>query len=70
MNLTLLTLIVGVAVLITILVFGIYAAIAVRHATHFRYLSRRMLILTLTFITTSIALVLALLASYGFFLLK
>lgn len=70
MNLTLLSLIVGILVLLTILVFGLYAGIAVRHATRFRYLSRRMLILTLTFVTTSIALVLALLMSYGFFLLK
>lgn len=66
----LLSVIIGLMLLITLLVFLLYAAMAVRHATHFRYLSKRMLLLTLLFIGTSAALIGLLFVSYGFFVLQ
>jgi hypothetical protein len=61
---------IGFVLLITLLVFSLYAYLAVRHATRFRYLSKRMLILTLLFIVSTTILIGLLLVSYGFFVLQ
>ncbi len=67
---TLLNIIVGILVVITLLVFGLYSALAVRHASRFRYLSKRMLFLTLLFIFSSLSLAILQLISFGFFVLQ
>jgi hypothetical protein len=66
----LLSLVIGFALLVTFLVFALYAYLALRHASRFRYLSKRMLILTLLFITSTIIVSGLLLMSYGFFVLQ
>jgi len=68
MNLLPLYITVGVLLLAAILVFLVYASLAVKHAIHFRYLSHRMLLLTLLFGTTSAVLIVLILISYGFFI--
>lgn len=61
---------VGLILFISILVFLIYAGMAIRHATHFRYLSRRMLVLTLLFFSSSVILIGLIVTSYILFLVK
>jgi len=64
------SIIVGLILVGTLLVFLLYASMAVRHATHFRYLSKRMLVLTLLFIGTSTVLIGLLFVSYSFFVFQ
>lgn len=67
---TILNVVIGIALLLVIGTYSAYALLAVRHATRFRYLSKRMLFLTLLFSAISVALIGCMIVSYGFFLLK
>ena len=62
--------IVGILLFIGLAFFSLYAILAVRHATHFRYLSKRMLFLTLCFASSSLILSVGLVVAYIFLVLS
>lgn len=56
--------VIGILLILLLLGFGFYGALAVRHAARFRYLSRRTIYLTIFFVTTSTLLIAACLFVY------
>lgn len=64
------TLVIGILLALALLGFGFYALLAVRHAARFRYLSRRTILLTIFFVSSSAVLVAACLFVYSSILLN
>ncbi|MFA4815313.1 MAG: hypothetical protein WC924_04650 [Candidatus Gracilibacteria bacterium] len=63
-----LPLITGIVLVIFLLIFFVYASLTVKHATRFRYLSKRTVYLTIIFVSLSAALITLALILYGIIL--
>ncbi|MFA5855149.1 MAG: hypothetical protein WC846_02590 [Candidatus Gracilibacteria bacterium] len=64
------SLIIGGIILISLLVFGIYSWLAIRHAARFRYLSARTVSLTVIFVSLSALIIAFCLFSFGMMLIS